>query len=179
MILAFKLNMPDEDKVKVDKLPAAFRIFAPLAMVKLPLPFCVQPPKLGQTLPLTSRVTLLFSSAPEIILAAAKSITKSMGSKSQLPFLPLGALVFTIAFGASVTVPLELVSTKPPLPEIAPPMALSVPATEVCTLDQIAMMPPLPFWVADTSIFAPSATVTVWARVLFCAALLAFALTIA
>ena len=160
-MLALRLKTPDELKLKVDKLPVAFRIFAPLAIVRLPLPFCVQLPKLGQTLPLTAMLTLLFSSAAEMIFAVAASIVKSMGSKSQVPALPLLALVLMMAFGARMTVPLELVSTKPPLPDTAPPIALRLPAILVFRADQIAMMPPLPLWVADASMLAPCSTVTV------------------
>ena len=95
-MLAFKSKMPEEMRRKVDAVVPALRMSAPLAMVKLPEPSWVQLPRLGQTLPLTSIVTLLFSSAAEMTFAAPASITKSIGSSNHNPVLPFGALVFTL-----------------------------------------------------------------------------------
>ena len=179
-MLAFRLKMPEEFRVKVVILPPAFRMSAPLAIVRLPEPFCVQPPRLGHAVVLafTSIVTLLLLSAAEITFAAALSIVRSIGSKSQVPDLPvlLLAAVFTLTVGASATAPLELVSIKPPLPDKAPPMDLRMPATVVLTSDQIAIEPPLPDWVAEVSIKAPCSIVTVLASCLLLAAASALAL---
>ena len=163
LISAFKLKIPDDVNVNVVGVRPCFRIFAPLAMVRAPLPACVQLPRLGQTLPFTAILTLLLASASEMTLAADASMMRSIGSKNHKPERPFAALVSTTIFGATFTVPLELVSTNPPLPLIAPPFAFSVPATVVFTCDQIAIDPALPFCVAETSITAPSFTVTVFA----------------
>ena len=123
-------------------------------------------------------VTLLLARTADIRLAVVVSIVRSMGSRSQVPALPvrLLALVLMLTVGARLTVPLELVSIKPPLPESAPPMDLRMPATVVLTSDQIAMAPPLPVWVDDVSIKALSSMVTVCANCLFWAAWFALAL---
>ena len=92
----------------------------------------------------TAIVTLLLAKTVEMRLAVEASIVRSMGSKSQVPALPLVAEVLIWAWGASATVPLELVSMKPPLPEIDPPIDLRMPATVVLSSDQIAIVPPLP-----------------------------------
>ena len=96
-------------------------------------------------------------------LAVEASIVRSMGSKSQVPALPLVAEVLIWAWGASATVPLELVSMKPPLPEIDPPIDLRMPATVVLSSDQMAIVPPLPVFVAEVSTRAFCSTLTVFA----------------
>ena len=145
LMSAFKLKIPDDVNVNVVCVRPCFRIFAPLAIVRLPLPACVQPPRLGQTLPFTAMLTLLFARASEMTFAADASMIKSIGSRNHKPDLPFAALVSTTNFGARLTIPFELVSINPPLPFIAPPIALSVPATVVLTCDQIAIDPALPF----------------------------------
>ena len=57
---------------------------------------------------------------------------------------------------------------KPPLPPRAPPLAYKLPATDVLERDQILIVPPLPFWMADVSITELEATVTSFAKLLFC-----------
>ncbi|CAM3795092.1 hypothetical protein POBR111598_10075 [Polynucleobacter brandtiae] len=170
-MLALRSNIPEEMSFKVVSVLPCFKMSAPLAIVKLPLPFCVQLPRLGQTLPLTSMVTLLLLNAAEIILDASESIMRSMGSKSHKPDLPLvfvalgvaDALVSTETFLPRTTLPLELVSIKPPLPPSAPPTALSIPLTVVLISDQITILPALPSCIADALTMAFSATVTVLA----------------
>ena len=183
LMLAFRLKIPEEFRVKVVILPPAFRMSAPLAIVRLPAPFCVQPPRLGQAVVLafTSIVTLLLLSAAEMTLAAVLSIVRSIGSRSQVPALPilLFAAVFTLTVGASATVPLELVSTKPPLPESVPPVDFRIPPTVVLISDQIAIVPPLPALVADVSMTASFSTVTVLAICLALDAAWALALIVA
>ena len=92
----------------------------------------------------TAIVTLLLASTAEMRFAVVASIVRSIGSKSQVPALPLVALVLMLAVGARLTIPLELVSIKPPLPDKEPPIDLRMPATVVFTSDQMAMAPPLP-----------------------------------
>ena len=124
----------------------------------------------------TAIVTLLLASTAEMRFAVVASIVRSIGSKSQVPALPLVALVLMLAVGARLTIPLELVSIKPPLPDKEPPIDLRMPATVVFTSDQMAMAPPLPELVDEVSIKASCSMVTVWANCLFWAAWFAFAL---
>jgi hypothetical protein len=124
----------------------------------------------------TSIVTLLFARTADIRFAVVASIVRSIGSRSQVPALPLVALVLMLAVGARLTAPLELVSIKPPLPDKDPPIDLRMPATVVFTSDQIAMAPPLPVLVDEVSIKAFSSMMTVWANCLFRAAWFALAL---
>ena len=112
----------------------------------------------------TAIVTLLLAKTAEMRFAVEASIVRSIGSKSQVPELPLLALVLIWAWGASATVPLELVSIKPPLPEIDPPIDLRMPATVVLSSDQMAILPPLPALVAEVSTSAFSWMVTVLAN---------------
>ena len=170
--------MPDEVSVNVVGVRPCFKMFAPLAIVSAPLPACVQLPRLGQILPFTAMLTLLFASASEMTFAADASMIRSIGSKNHKPDLPFAALVSTTNFGARFTAPLELVSTNPPLPPSTPPIALSVPATVVLTCDQMAIEPALPFCVAETSITAPCFTVTVFANCFVFAAWVALFATI-
>ncbi len=77
------------------------------------------------------------SRVPEF--AAASVIVTSIGSRSQVPIKPLGALVFTLPkvyrFCSA------LVSTNPPLP-VSPPLASIVPAKRVFPWEKMWMSPP-------------------------------------
>ena len=163
VMFALRLKMPDEFKVKVVSVAPCLRISAPLAIVKLPLPFWAHEPIDGQTLPFTAIVTLLFDSAAEIIFAALESIIKSIGSKNQRPDFPLEAPASTANVLPTTTLPLELVSINPPLPPSRPPTAFSTPSTAVFTSDQIRIFPAFPWPSAETFTSALASTVTVLA----------------
>ena len=115
-ILALRLKTPDAVRVKVVKLPDCLMMSAPLAMVRLPEPFWVQLPKLGQVLPATVMLTLLLTKAAEIKAELAPSMVKSIGSTYHNPALPLLELVSIDRLLPRETSPAELVSIKPPLP---------------------------------------------------------------
>ena len=81
-----------------------------------------------------------------MVLAAASSTVKSVGSKSQVPGRPRVALAVTLAVSTSRLCP--EVSIRPPSPPVLPPFALAVPRN-VVFWELTTICPPLPDWPAD------------------------------
>jgi len=133
------VSVPDAFSVKVDALVLAPLVLDPLedelAFAAAVMVLTTAPAATVKS-PCTATVTLALTSAADKAVAVLASIVSPSGSRSQLPFRPMGAEALTKIDGDIVSLPCELVSMLPPLPPSFPPVALNVPATVVCWLDQ-------------------------------------------
>src|SRR5580704_11142821 len=105
-------------------------------MTMSPLPALVLPGPLVEPSALVCSQTLVpLPSMLPIVVAAALSIVRSVGSTSQVPAAPLAADALTTMSLKSTLLP--EVSTRPPLPPLRPPLALNLPCAVVWPPDQI------------------------------------------